>query len=51
MAANDLRFLFTLAGTALVLHRGTDVDVREFHPGDILAVAFIAYGTKEVLSA
>lgn len=51
MAANDLRFLFTLAGTALVFHRGTDVDLREFAPGDILAIALTAYGTKQVISA
>ena len=48
--SGDLQMLFVLTGTMIVLHRGTDVDIREFQPGDVLAIILVAYGTRQVLN-
>lgn len=51
MAIEDIRTMASLAGTGIVLHRGTDIDLREFRLQDLAVVILLAYGTRRVMTA
>lgn len=51
MALENLRMMSAILGTALVVQRGTDIDLRDAEPLDLGTVLALAYITRAVVSS